>query len=462
MGIAAVPRYLGQDFSGAPPGHRFGLYFPYWRDTTWEADSNQKTAALKQVIGLDQSCQQQIQALRQRQAALAECCGTEMLILPAKSTAPFMTGTGMEHPLENGFSFLNPYGLPYLPGSGVKGVLRRAAEELALGFYGDTGGWDIVSLWWLFGFEPSSVYLIGPSDKMPPAQREEAQRWQDAYRNPETQNAVSRDRLEALINATLDGELRRRYQEQPFRLLDDLMADLKLRDALRNRGALMFWDVIPEPAGNTLRMEIMTPHYGDYYQGRTTPHDSGQPNPIPFLAVPPGSSFTFHVQCNPALLPKTLRDSWQVFLEAAFRHAFDWLGFGAKTAVGYGQFPSDALEKARAEREAAVQRRQGEAAKEGAEAERRAKLAAMSPLDRTVEEVVAAAPQGQPRYKAILNELKKGRWSGDEARQVAESIRGLMTQAGAWRVKSEKKKPEKDEPYQATLTVLAYLEGKKS
>jgi CRISPR-associated protein Cmr6 len=462
MGIAAVPRYLGQDFSGAPPGHRFGLYFPYWRDTTWEADSNQKTAALKQVIGLDQSCQQQIQALRQRQAALAECCGTEMLILPAKSTAPFMTGTGMEHPLENGFSFLNPYGLPYLPGSGVKGVLRRAAEELALGFYGDTGGWDIVSLWWLFGFEPSSVYLIGPSDKMPPAQREEAQRWQDAYRNPETQNAVSRDRLEALINATLDGELRRRYQEQPFRLLDDLMADLKLRDALRNRGALMFWDVIPEPAGNTLRMEIMTPHYGDYYQGSTTPHDSGQPNPIPFLAVPPGSSFTFHVQCNPALLPKTLRDSWQVFLEAAFRHAFDWLGFGAKTAVGYGQFPSDALEKARAEREAAVQRRQGEAAKERAEAERRAKLAAMSPLDRTVEEVVAAAPQGQPRYKAILNELKKGRWSGDEARQVAESIRGLMTQAGAWRVKSEKKKPEKDEPYQATLTVLAYLEGKKS
>ena len=74
MGIAAVPRYLGQDFSGAPPGHRFGLYFPYWQDTIWEADSNQKNTALKQVIGLDQGCQRQIKALRQRQAALAECC----------------------------------------------------------------------------------------------------------------------------------------------------------------------------------------------------------------------------------------------------------------------------------------------------------------------------------------------------------------------------------------------------
>lgn len=391
MGIAAVPRYLGQDFTGAPPGHRFGLYFPYWRDTTWEADSNQKTAALKQVIGLDQGCQQQIKALRQRQAALAECCTPEILILPAISTAPFMTGTGMEHPLENGFAFLNPYGLPYLPGSGVKGVLRRATEELVSSDYGDPEGWNQNAIDALFGRETES----GDSE------------------------------------------------------------------TTRNRGALMFWDVIPEPAGNTLRVEIMTPHYGDYYQGNATPHDSGQPNPIPFLAIPPGSSFTFHVQCNPALLPKTLRDSWQILLETAFRHAFEWLGFGAKTAVGYGQFPSDVLEKARTEREEAARKRLEAVAKERAEAERREKLAAMSPLDRAIEEVVAAAPQDQSRYKAILNALKQGRWSGDEARQVAESIRGLMTQAGAWRVKSEKKKPEKDEPYQATLAVLAYLEGKK-
>jgi CRISPR-associated protein Cmr6 len=461
MGIAAVPRYLGQDFSGAPPGHRFGLYFPYWRDTTWEADSNQKITALKQVIGLDQGCQRQIKALRQRQAALAECCAPGILTLPAISTAPFMTGTGMEHPLENGFSFLNPYGVPYLPGSGVKGVLRRAAEELALGFYGDTGGWDIVSLWWLFGFEPNSVYLIGPSDRMPPAQREEAQRWQDAYRNPETRDAVPHDRLEALIEATLNGEQRRRYREQPFLLLDELMASQKLRDELRNRGALMFWDVMPEPAGGKLAVDIMTPHYGDYYQGNATPHDSGQPNPILFLTVPPGSSFEFFVQCDPAALPESLKGSWQILLEAAFRHAFEWLGFGAKTAVGYGQFPSDALEKARTKREEAARKRQEAMAKERAEAERQKKLAAMSPLDRAIEEIVAAAPQGQPRYKAILNALKQGRWSGDEARQAAEHIRDLMTQAGAWRIKSEKKKPEKDEPYQATLAVLAYLEGKR-
>jgi len=402
-----------------------------------------------------------LKGLRNRQEALADAAGDLIWRLPAQSVAPFMTGLGNEHPLENGFSFLNPYGLPYLPGSGVKGVLRRAAEELALGFYGDTGGWDIVSLWWLFGFEPNSVYLIGPSDKMPPVQCEEAQRWQDAYRNPETRDAVPCDRLEALIKAALNREQRRPYEEKPFLLLDELMTGQKLRDEVRNRGALRFWDVIPEPAGGKLAVDIMTPHYGDYYQGKTTPHDSGQPNPILFLTVPPGSRFEFFVQCHSAALPESLRDSWQTLLETAFQQAFDWLGFGAKTAVGYGQFPSDALEKAKGQREEENQRREAVETAARAEAERQKQLNAMSPLDRAIEEVVVAAPQGQPRYKSLLNALKQGKWSGGEGRKVAERIRGLMTQAGVWRIKSEKKKPEKDESYQATLAVLAYLEGKK-
>jgi CRISPR-associated protein Cmr6 len=232
-------------------------------------------------------------------------------------------------------------------------------------------------------------------------------------------------------------------------------------DKARNRGALIFWDVLPELAGNTMMVEIMTPHYGEYYQGKASPHDSGQPNPIVFLALPPNSCFEFFVQCNQSALPEALRKNWQTLLEAAFQQAFDWLGFWAKTAVGYGQFPGDAIELAKAERAEAERKRQEEMAKERAEAERREKLAAMSPLDRAIEEVVAAAPKDQPRYKAILNVLKQGKWSGDEARQVAESIHDLMQKNGVWRIKSEKKKPEKDEFFQATLTVISYLEGKK-
>src|SRR5438445_3538425 len=85
----------------------------------------------------------------------------------------------------------------------------------------------------------------------------------------------------------------------------------------------------------------MTPHQTHYYQGGEWPHESGQPNPIAFLTVPPGSRFTFHITCDRARLNKIApnlgeRELWKQLLERAFEHAFAWLGFGAKTAVGYG------------------------------------------------------------------------------------------------------------------------------
>jgi CRISPR-associated protein Cmr6 len=38
----------------------------------------------------------------------------------------------------------------------------------------------------------------------------------------------------------------------------------------------------------------------------------------------------------PFRLNENLRKDWKALLQDAFKYAFDWLGFGAKTAVGYG------------------------------------------------------------------------------------------------------------------------------
>ena len=126
-------------------------------------------------------------------------------------------------------------------------------------------------------------------------------------------------------------------------------------NAEHQRGALSFWDVIPQISGESLAVEIMTPHQKHYYQESRTPHDSGQPVPISFLTVPPGSEFVFHVLCDQRLLQHTaphLLNNWQSLLQAAFTHAFDWLGFGAKTAVGYGAMrDKQQLERARQQRQ---------------------------------------------------------------------------------------------------------------
>lgn len=318
MGTSATPKYLGDDFTDAAPGHRFSLYLPLWEQGTWQREQDRqansraqtpatgKLPALQSTTRLPTHSRITMASLLERQNGLANPLidSDQMLMIQGHATAPFITGTGIDHPLENGFSFLNPYGLPYLPGSGVKGVLRSAARELQAGVF------------------------------------EENSKWTTAYIN-------------ALFGTSEDAEK---------------------KNSVSQRGALMFWDVLPQIAKTSnksqqknsneveLCIEVMTPHQAHYLQGNQSPHESGSPTPITFLTVPPGSLFCFYVQCNQAMLarlaPDLLEDKlWEALLKQAFNHAFEWLGFGAKTAVGYGAI--GALS------EAEVQQAQSEAAAAG-------------------------------------------------------------------------------------------------
>src|SRR5690554_5154643 len=219
MAIAAVPEYLGQEFATASPGLRFGMYLKLWgvnhrtgeivwgkQDISYEPRGQEKReretrevnkgSALQEAVRLTENDKQTLAALRQRQQQLFATLDEESaLVLDATTVAPFTTGLGNAHPLENGFAFLNPYGLPYLPGSGVKGVLRRAAGELASGDWGESSGWNDATITALFGLESGD------------------------------------------------------------------------NESEHLRGALRFWDVIPQIKGDCLSVEIMTPHQKHYYQG---------------------------------------------------------------------------------------------------------------------------------------------------------------------------------------------------
>ncbi|CAI8771412.1 type III-B CRISPR module RAMP protein Cmr6 [Methylocaldum szegediense] len=274
MAQPAVPDYLTRntEFSDCPPGHRYTLYGAFWEpERDWKRVENVKPEALNRMFRkLPDSTLRLRDAVIERQYQHARQFGERVLTMETESVSPFVTGTGIEHPLENGMAFLNPYGLPYLPGSGVKGVLRKAAEELRDDLFGEgTQGWNQAAIDCLFGKE-------------------------------------TEDRK------------------------DD-----------HTRGALSFWDVFPRC--DSLAADIMNPHYGPYYQEGKTPADCYSPKPIFFLTVPAKTPFTFHVVCDISRLPADWPEGhWQDLLRAAFAHAFDWLGFGAKTAVGYGALKSSA------------------------------------------------------------------------------------------------------------------------
>ena len=338
----ALPDYLTRNasFEDCPPGHRFGLYFNGW-EADWRKPSN-KTPAFKTVANaLPEHSRQALCALCARQQMLAGSLGDSLLTHPARLTAPLATGLGNEHPLENGFAFLTPHGLPYLAGSGVKGVLRRAAEELVKGEWGDACGWDKTGIDILFGLETE------PGDTQ----------------------------------------------------------------ATHTRGALSFWDLFFQPPGDKaplLAVEIMTPHHSQYLQHDGSPHANEQPTPIPFLAVAAGSHCTLYVQCNPALIPADhaeLRDSWRALIEAAIDLAGEWLGFGAKTAVGYGRLEIDP--KVRAQREAEREKQERERQQREAEAALALKPADQQLLDRLTKRLDTLPTD--PRTAKPIPQLTSGK-----------------------------------------------------
>ena len=338
----ALPDYLTRNarFDDCPPGHRFGLYFDGW-EADWRKPSN-KTPAFKTVANaLPEHSRQALRALCARQQMLAGSLGDSLLTHPARLTAPLATGLGNEHPLENGFAFLTPHGLPYLAGSGVKGVLRRAAEELVKGEWGDACGWDKTGIDILFGLETE------PGDTQ----------------------------------------------------------------ATHTRGALSFWDLFFQPPGDKaplLAVEIMTPHHSQYLQHDGSPHANEQPTPIPFLAVAAGSQCTLYVQCNPALIPADhaeLRDGWRALIEAAIDLAGEWLGFGAKTAVGYGRLEIDP--KVRAQREAEREKQERERQQREAEAALALKPADQQLLDRLTKRLDTLPTD--PRTAKPIPQLTSGK-----------------------------------------------------
>lgn len=435
---AAVPAYLGSSFNEAPPGHRHRLYFAGWEEGSWALTRNERRQSVEAARGLPKPCVEQLERIVGRQDARAASL-PETFSPVAVTEAPFVTGMGMEHPLENGFAFLDPYGLPYLPGSSVKGVLRRAAEELA--HFEPGSGWTLAAVWWLFGFDHTSAYLADANHGSAIVV-DERQRWCEAYLRrvgPE---------LEALRRAVSLGCSERRVlerlEEDPAAVLHGLPGSADRR-AIHLAGALELWDVLPEPPDGRLHVDVMNPHFDHYYQHGQAPTDDKEPKPIFFLALPVGCRFRFHMRLHPkADVPAELRTGWRPLAEAAFEHAIGTLGFGAKTSSGYGRMVRDReAETKRDAARAAEQERVRKALEAEQEAARRAeekrRIEALGPVDKLLHELETCIENRVFTIQA--EELEK--LSGDDQRRLAEGLKAAYGRLGKWAGRQTDKQKKK-------------------
>jgi len=99
--------------------------------------------------------------------------------------------------------------------------------------------------------------------------------------------------------------------------------------ANNRQGKVFFMDGLPTQFPK-LELDIMNPHYSEYYQGNKPPADYLNPVPVTFLTVAAGQNFSFAVFSR----DKSLADKAKKWLIGGLTE----LGAGGKTNVGYGYF----------------------------------------------------------------------------------------------------------------------------
>lgn len=99
--------------------------------------------------------------------------------------------------------------------------------------------------------------------------------------------------------------------------------------ANNRQGKVFFLDGLPTEFPK-LELDIMNPHYGEYYRGEKPPADYLNPVPVTFLAVAAGQQFAFAVYSRDKILVEKAK-AWLI-------GGLKELGAGGKTNVGYGYF----------------------------------------------------------------------------------------------------------------------------
>jgi CRISPR-associated protein Cmr6 len=232
----------------------------------------------------------------------------------------FITGLGDKTALEVGFTFHQLYGFPIIPGSGLKGLARMVALFEIAEMLGVKG----------LGLQ-ATLALVKPQDPSTKSQPTPFQRLEafllandERVKDAKTQERLQREEQQALGRLGLGRALTEPEKERValFR---------RIFGTQHAEGQAVFFDAVPE-SPPALEVDIMNPHFPDYYQKEQFPTDSQSPKPVFFLTVG-RTPFLFAVGWRGGA-DETAHQQAQSWL----KYGLTKLGAGAKTAAGYGYF----------------------------------------------------------------------------------------------------------------------------
>lgn len=257
------------------PTSNFSLYSPRmvkWKKDGQDLKSNTDTMEKQKEFFNKKNFSVFLEKKQKLQSAYIDelkSLGFQTFTIKAKTTSPFITGLGSGHPTETGMVLDRNLGVPYIPASSIKGVMRLS----------------------------HAINLVEKLNK------------------EKSKHDISID--------DNDSELVRYFGT----------ADTKQEK--QYRGQLVFLDAYPV-RDVPLKVDIMNPHYTKYYNGENKqPVETESPVPIKFLTVKEGTEFVFHC----VFMPLELNDKCNADeIYSMFTTAFEKVGFGGKTSIGYGRF----------------------------------------------------------------------------------------------------------------------------
>ena len=372
------------------------LFFSRMAQWTWNSNAEKLEAKYQAGRNVDssivelgremdlrvESSKMILDAIHARQAAvLASAAMRDVMVweFRARLQCPYVSGLGSGHPTETGMILDRNSGLPYIPASAVKGVLRLAcALHIA-------------------ATEPDKI-------------------------------RAGSDQVEIPDDHPL---LRRCFGD----------TDTGKPDGVR--GQLVFLDAFPADVP-TIRTDIMNPHFGKYYAGSQGPLETENPIPVKFLTVAEGTEFVFRCFVSP--LPddglaapdspvRPFDETDGKAVAAMFSRACTQLGFGAKTAVGYGRFALAVTNTTEHFKNLAVQEAEKRRLEE--EARRQAEIDKQYPWRKHLRDLDTITEWGDLRQKKLDDPALREYQAEQE---VAEKI-----SAAADRIRRARKKKWKQE-----------------
>lgn len=344
--------------------------------------------------------------------------------------------------MENAGLCLDRYGLPFIPGSAVKGCARRMAIQSLVDKR--EGGADANELARLLA-DAAQIFGWGETDWKQGRKRGKNGKPSELVSDFEfgCGEGVFWEQvrpLAATLLFSLCASRKRNHPEEPWLDLPNFAGSVAFLPAYPVKAGAEGLS-LEAPALGQLELDVLTCHHPDYYAGKLqVATDTEPPIPVVFPTVAAGHIFAFALLplrvCPPRLL-----DQARTWLAAGLA----MFGLGAKTAAGYGWFDAsettsslvaqaqskqatDKTDQRRKEAEAAAQK-----AKEEAERLQREKMkAALASLSPEQQEDHKVAQLSDDQFRSALDNYT--RKNAEEQKAIVRALRLEQGTRGSRRV----------------------------